>query len=286
MDLLERALQLRGQMIARRWPLLAAGAVGLLCFLLVLLRPGLPPQPRQYEVWLAEAELLVDTSDSRVVDTRGLGLESLAARATLLGNLLATAPLRAGVAERAGVDAERLVVTPPPGAVGGEVALPDADAAPEVPDAEALELAVSTDPSLPIVRVLAQAPERTAATRLAEGAIDELSSYVDSARADPALPDARRLVAEGLGPALAQPRSRGPGFGTALLIGLLAALLVAAAALALEQRGPARAGRSGRVPNGRPPRSAASRAKRALAGTPGAGEKQRGSARRRPRSPR
>jgi hypothetical protein len=291
MDLLERALQLRDQSVVRRRTLLAAAGVGILCALLVLLRPGLPPEPRQYEVWLAQAEVLVDTSDSRVVDPRGVSLEALAARAILLGNLLATAPLRAGVAARADVDPELLVVSPPAAAATDATAevepMPDAGEAPDVPDSEALELSVSTDPSLPIVRVLAQAPDAETAARLADGAVAELSAYVDSVRAESALPDERRLIAEPLGTAVAQPRTRGPGLGTAILAGLLGAALAAAGALALQP--PARGGKGrggeGPVANGRPPRGARERARHALERDPAA-SKQRKAKRRRPRSPR
>ena len=37
----------------------------------VAYRPGLPPESRQYTVWLASADILVDTADSQVVDSRG-----------------------------------------------------------------------------------------------------------------------------------------------------------------------------------------------------------------------
>ena len=37
----------------------------------VAYRPAWPPESRQYTVWLASADILVDTADSQVVDSRG-----------------------------------------------------------------------------------------------------------------------------------------------------------------------------------------------------------------------
>ena len=79
----------------------------------VAYRPGLPPESRQYTVWLASADILVDTADSQVVDSKGPDFLSLANRTSLLGNLIATKPLRTAIGERAGVDATTLVVVPP-----------------------------------------------------------------------------------------------------------------------------------------------------------------------------
>ena len=79
----------------------------------VAYRPGLPPESRQYTVWLASADILVDTADSQVVDSKGPDFLSLANRTSLLGNLIATKPLRTAIGERAGVDPSTLVVVPP-----------------------------------------------------------------------------------------------------------------------------------------------------------------------------
>jgi len=113
MDLLESAKELRREAEARRRALAVVLAVAVACGALVFLRPGLPPETRQYEVWHADGQLLVDTSDSQVVDARAIGIETLAIRAILLGNLIATSPLRDGIAQRAGLDPDELEVTPP-----------------------------------------------------------------------------------------------------------------------------------------------------------------------------
>ena len=55
----------------------------------------------------------MDTADSQVVDSKGPDFLSLANRTSLLGNLIATKPLRTAIGERAGVDPSTLVVVPP-----------------------------------------------------------------------------------------------------------------------------------------------------------------------------
>lgn len=285
MDLLQRANELRSRAAGRRPALAVAGLVAIVCGLLVFLRPGLPPEPRQYEVWLAEGQLLVDTSDSQVIDARAIGIETLAVRAILLGNLIATSPLRDGIAERAGVDPDDLAVTPPASTV--PEAPPPPAVASEAPDAEATKLSVSTDPSLPIVRVVAQAPSATTATGLADAALAEVSAYVDSARAGRALPDQRRLVVSALGSATARSETRGPGFSAALVVVLLVALLGGGLVLALP------IGRGGAAPapkqaaaNGHAP-AATPKVKRAVAKKPSSTTRRaKKSTARKPRAPR
>lgn len=236
MDLVQRATELRREASARRRSLAVVFLVALLCGSMVLLRPGLPPEPRQHEVWLAEGQLLVDTSDSQVVDARAIGIETLAVRAILLGNLIGTSPLRDGIARRVGLDPDKLAVTPPASTAADAPPAPAAVPI-DVPDAEATRLTVSTDPSLPIVRVLAQAPGGELAEGLVDAALEEVRAYVDSARADQAVPDARQLVVSALGPASAHPETRGPGIGAAALVALLAALAGCAAVLAFPLLG-------------------------------------------------
>jgi len=277
MDLLESAKELRREAEARRRALAVVLAVAVACGALVFLRPGLPPETRQYEVWHADGQLLVDTSDSQVVDARAIGIETLAIRAILLGNLIATSPLRDGIAQRAGLDPDELEVTPP--ASTTPETLPPPPVTSDLPDDEATRLTVSTDPNLPIVRVRAEAPSAAEAEGLVDAALAETAEYVESARGGQALPDQRKLVVSALGPATARAETRGPGFGTALTVALVVAALGTAGVLALARRGrPGPGGAQAAAANGHAPEGA-ERVKRAARKRPPAGRRAKRSSR-------
>ncbi|HEY8466965.1 MAG TPA: hypothetical protein VIL04_09190 [Solirubrobacterales bacterium] len=285
MDLLDSANELRREAGARRRALAVVLAVAVACGALVFLRPGLPPETRQYEIWHADGQLLVDTSDSQVVDARAIGIETLAIRAILLGNLIATSPLRDGIAQRAGLDPDELEVTPP--ASSTPEVLPPPPVTSDLPDDEAMRLTVSTDPSLPIVRVRAQAPSAAGAEGLVDAALAETAEYVESARGEQALPDQRQLVVSALGPATARSETRGPGFGTALFVALFVAVLGTAGVLAVPLLGRReRGGAQPATPNGHSPEGVR-RVKRAAKKASPAGRRSKKRPRAaKPRSPR
>jgi hypothetical protein len=194
----------------------------------VAYRPGLPPESRQYTVWLASADVLVDTADSQVVDSQGPDFLSLANRTSLLGNLIGTTPLRTAIAREAGVDPNRLVVVPPANTsstvIGGTLPpTPVTTAASrEVPDSEVTQVTVSTDPSLPILRVGAQAPNASTASRLTTATSAALERHLETVSATEHIPAARKLVVRPLAAPTPVPETR----GTPRVIGLLAAVMV------------------------------------------------------------
>jgi len=99
---------------ARKLLLVPVAAIAVLAALLVA--------GRGYTVERAATDILVDTPRSQAVDigTRGEEaaavpqIDTLATRARLLGNLMASGSIERAVAERAGVDPGRLIVVPPP----------------------------------------------------------------------------------------------------------------------------------------------------------------------------
>lgn len=197
--------------------------------LLLAYRPGFPPQSRQYQVSLASSDILVDTSDSQVVDVGGRGpdLPTLASRANLLGNLIAVGPLKEAIARGAGTSPDDLVVVPPANA-----ATPGVAPAPvgtgqsrNVPDAEARILTLSTDDTLPILHVVAQAPDASTASKLAGGTIVELRKYLGSVAATQEIPAARQLVVRQFGAPLVSTATRGLPRSIALVVTVILVLL-------------------------------------------------------------
>lgn len=203
--------------------------VATLTGLLLAYRPGLPPQSRQYQVALASSDILVDTSNSQVVDVGGRGpdLPTLTSRANLLGNLMTIGPLKDAIAKSAGISPDSLAVVPPanaetPGVVPAPVA---SNQSRNVPDAEATILALSTDDTLPILHVVAQAPDPTTASKLSGSTIVELRRYLGSVAATQDIPTARQLVVRQFGTPLVGTVTRGLPRSFALAAMMILALL-------------------------------------------------------------
>lgn len=203
--------------------------VSVLTGLLLAYSPGLPPQSRQYQVSLASSDILVDTSNSQVVDVGGRGpdLPTLAGRANLLGNLMTVGPLKDAIAERAGVSPDDLVVVPPANAeTPGVAPVPvGTSQSHSVPDAEATILTLSTDEALPILHVVAQAPDPTTASRLSGGTIVELKKYLGSVAATQEIPTAHQLVMRQFGTPLVGTATRGLPRSFALAVTIVLILL-------------------------------------------------------------
>jgi hypothetical protein len=215
--------------------LVLAGAA--LAGLLVAFQPGFPPESRQYRVWFASADILVDTSDSEVFDAKRPNFLTLASRASLLGNLVETDPLRNAIAKSAGVPPDRLLVKPPSGPTSTPTGTVDPSASADgsstpgsssIPDAEATLLTLTTDSTLPILTVTAQAPSADVAEGLAAATGQELERHLDSVAAREQIPEARKLVVHPLAAPIAVSETRGPHW----LLGVVTALLVALAGLA------------------------------------------------------
>ncbi len=212
--------------LSRRRKLVAVVlAFSLLVGLLMAFRPGLPPHSRQYNVSLASADILIDTRDSQVVSVTGHspGLLTLASRANLLGNLMTGGPLKDAIARQAGVDPELLVVIPP--GAGTPSAPVETPAARQLSDAESTVLSLSTDETLPILHVVAQAPNQETARRLSAGTIVELQKYLGSVAASQRIPAVQQLVVREFGAPVTGSARRGLPRRDALLTALALAVL-------------------------------------------------------------
>ncbi len=210
----------------RRWVAIIA-AVAVMAGGLVLLRPGLPPQSRQYQVGVSTAQILVDTPSSQVVDVSPKGSDLLGLQANLLASLMVDGTIRTDIAQRAGVPASKLVgvtsAVTEPSATG-----PTPVSAPSGPNAYVLNTQILTDAAgdnLPIIQLSAQAPTAAAANRLANAAIAGLSAYVNTRAAAERIPDSDRLQITGLNASPGTTDQRGPTATVAAVVVLVVLML-------------------------------------------------------------
>lgn len=202
-------------------------AISLLTGFVLAFKPGFPPQSRQYQVWLAYSDVLVDTRNSQVVAVGGLGsdLSVLTSRANLIGNLTTSGELKSAIAQSAGFPAGKLVVVPPASAPGLAPAPVVPAGAKGLSDADTVKLSTSIDDTLPILHVTAQAPSRETALKLSGAVIVALKRYLSSVAAAQEVPAAHRLVVREFGAPVAGTMTRGLPRRFALAAALVLALL-------------------------------------------------------------
>ena len=222
------------QEIKRRriWVIVVVLISALVGFLLAF-KPGLPPHSRQYQQAIASSDILIDTRNSQVVDVGGHGpeLSTLASRANLLGNLMVTGPLKDTIAEAAGVSPEKLAVVPP-----GNAEEPGVAPAPvetgrgvNVPRSERSTLTFSTDDTLPILHVVAEAPDAETARELALATVVNLRKYLAAVASTQKIPAARQLVVRQFGSPTVTTATRGIAHSVAFAVALILALVGCAA---------------------------------------------------------
>lgn len=218
--------------LSRQWKLVGLVlAVSLAVGFFLAFRPAIPPHSRQYQVSLSSSEILFDTRDSQVATVGGRGpeLATLASRANLLGNLMTGGPLKDAIAKTAGVPSDKLDVVPPVNPNTPEVVpVPvEPPAAQGIPDSEATILSLSTDENLPILHVVAQAPDAETARKLSGGVIVALRGYLGlgSIAASQTTPAAHQLVVRQFGAPRAGTATRGLPRSLALVATIVLALL-------------------------------------------------------------
>jgi hypothetical protein len=222
------------QEIKRRriWVVIVVLISAMLGFLLAF-KPGLPPHSRQYQQAIASSDILIDTRNSQVVDVGGHGpeLSTLASRANLLGNLMVTGPLKDTIAEAAGVSPEKLAVVPPgnseePGVAPAPV---ETGQGVNVPKSERSTLTFSTDDTLPILHVVAEAPDAETARELALATVVNLRKYLAAVASTQQIPPARQLVVRQFGSPTVTTATRGIPHSLAFALALILALVGCAA---------------------------------------------------------
>lgn len=153
--------------------------------------PGI--ESRSLTMAAASTEVLVDTPTSVVLDLRQdtNDVEGLTNRSVLIGNVMASAPVLEYIGRRAGVAAGVIKATTP--------RTPNAPRPFETPDTKkkAADLLASTEqyrlnieanPTVPVLKIYAQAPSARAAGELANAAVDGLRDYLTQVAHEQGIP--------------------------------------------------------------------------------------------------
>lgn len=189
----------------RRWvapgvvvALLAALAMA---FEISLLPPGL--KSKKLTVNTASTAILVDGRRSVVADITA-DLTGLAARASVYSRYMTNLPVRRAIARRAGLPVERIVTEAPlarnqPAAAREPVAIQRSQAI--LGEQKDYFLRFDTDPGLPTISILSQAPTVAEAVRLANAGAQGFRDYLRRVEGSRRVPLARRIAIRQLGSA-------------------------------------------------------------------------------------
>ena len=176
---------------------------------------------------------MVDTPRSALTDSRQdtYSLDALTNRAVLLGNVMASLPVRESIARRAGVPVESLQVVPPLTPKQPRVL---ADAGNERHTSDILKandqyrLFIQANPTVPVLQIYAQTPSAESAAALANASVDAMQAYLGDLAGSSRTPGTARIQLTQLG------RARGVVIneGIQLQVALLAFVLTFGASCA------------------------------------------------------
>lgn len=213
----------------RRWLVGAALIVAITIGVLMTYKVsfGVPPklERKQHFIGQASAQVLIDTPSSQVADLAPtIDPNALYTRASLLADLMGTAPAQQAIAGQLGIPVWDLSVTPPPTSIAVPVkATPLAVAGTRVGGPNSRwQLSVNVDPNLSIVAFSAIAPSPGQAAQLTNVAISVLRQRVQLAVTGQKIPALQQVVVNVIDP----PRAGVLAVGPRKLYGLAAAMVV------------------------------------------------------------
>ena len=165
-----------------------------------------PPgfHPRQMQEGAAAVHVLLDAPTSLIVDQdlRTTNFDSLTARATLYGDLIATPTVRELIARRIGVPADQIAATARLTAgVQREMREPDFEQRANQIRIEHLpyRLDIQADPGGPVISIYAQAPSAARAVDLANASVASLQEFLQAKAAATAASPKQRVIVTQLG---------------------------------------------------------------------------------------
>jgi hypothetical protein len=222
--------------------LLVAGLVAALATMQVVWGIGFPPRIGKDSLQMASAsaEVIVDTPRSSAVDPQvdSYTLKSLSNRALILGNVMASLPVREYIAAQADVPLEKVRVEPP---LTPEQPRPLADSAhePHISDLfqrpDEYRISVQATPQAPVLNLYAVAPTADEARALTTSAVEGLRSYLASLDHSQKVPVDSQVRLERLGVAQSGAIASGASFQLGLLTFLVVFALGCVAILCLER---------------------------------------------------
>jgi hypothetical protein len=181
--------------------------------------PGV--KSRDLEMAAASTRALVDAPTSTVLDLSvdAYSLQSITNRALLVGNVMASEPVRRYIGKHARVDPAILQVASPvtpdfprPLASSGKKSTSDLLKSPDE-----YRLSIQANPTAPILDVYAEAPTAAAAELLANGAVDGMKDYLRDLGTSQGVPQGRQVRLEQLGRAKGGVINEGVSVKVALL---------------------------------------------------------------------
>jgi hypothetical protein len=195
-----------------------------------------PPSLKQRSVVMASAstQVLVDTPRSAVLDLRQdlFEIESMTNRSVLLGNVMASQPVIAYIARRAGVPPDSIRATTPrtpnsprPFAAPGN----ERKASDLLASTDQFRLNIEADPSVPVLKIYSQAPTTRGAVQLANAAVDGLRDYLGQVAATEQVAADKQVRLQQLGRAQGAVINGGVRFQVLFLTFLIAFAVSAAA---------------------------------------------------------
>ena len=183
-----------------------------------------PPKitSRQLEIAAASTRVLIDSPRSEIIDLRTdtYAFTSLTTRAALLGNVMASAPVREYIARRAKIDPQRIQAAAPITAnVPRNLSEPGSEkrSSDILRSTDQYRLDIQANPTVPILNVSAQAPNKDAAERLANGAVDGLRDYLAALAVRQGTDPKKQVRLEQLGRARGGVINKGIGLQIAVL---------------------------------------------------------------------
>jgi hypothetical protein len=188
----------------------------------------LPPkiQPRALELGAATTQVIVDTPVSQAADLSNINSDPLAmlalnTRADLLGNVMASTPVRSYIARLVGVDASQIQATTPITAnVPRSVTEPPsaARATDLVASTDHYKIDIQVDPTVPVITIASEGPSEDSAVRLANAAVQGLRQYLTDLSLRQNVPPSRQVKLEQLGPAHGGVVNKGMAVEVAMLV--------------------------------------------------------------------
>lgn len=192
------------------------------------------------EMAAAHTAVLVDTPSSIMTDLRenAYSIEGLVNRAVVLGNVIASPPMEARIAQRANVPAALLQIQGP---VTVQVSsLPVNTQNPQSTTAilksnEQFRLAITANPTVPILDIYAQTPTPQSAAALANAAVDEVQAYLAGLVRSQGTPANDQIRLEQLGRATGTVVNPGVQYQVALLVFIFTFLLACGTTIVISR---------------------------------------------------
>jgi hypothetical protein len=169
-----------------RWWVLGCVCLGLVAAEWSVAKISLTPPgltSRALEMASASTQIVVDTPRSTLVDARQdtYGIDALTNRAVLVGNVMASPPVRAAIAKKANIPVQVLQITPPLTPKQPRVLAEDGierHTSDIVKLNDQYRLFISANPTVPVLRIYAQAPDAPTAGLLANAAVDSMREHL------------------------------------------------------------------------------------------------------------